>query len=368
MSSIVEISAATPSVVCDAENTAKHVVNVHNISGHKLRVGARIVADDGTNAQWLGPIVVPGKEELHEWVLDAEQTIQLTVPISAKDAAPGKYTFRVEIYSSDAPSEDFTTGDGIAFEVTKQEPEPAPTPKPFPWMLVIVAVVVGLLLLGGGGWLIYNAMSYTQVPDLSDLSLDEAKKEIAANKLVVGNVTSRHEGDKPKNTVIDQHPPADSKIKKGRVVNLVTESGTPVPITPRVHKEGRFTLEPNKVADLDDGRLGSAGDADIKLKMINITSFILVNMNGAKIMNMGDRTITYADCKGVNYRTNSGIPLRTMTARTSLCVKTSKGRFSALRVQKIAGPPKLGISFTTWEKRLTVIPGLHAPVLHGIGN
>lgn len=225
MSSIVEISAATVSVVCDTNGAAQHVVNVHNITDRKLRVGARIITDGATQSRWLGAITVKGKEGQHEWDIDAGETIQVTVPIAANEAAPGKYTFRVEVYSTDAPSEDFTTGDGIAFEVAEQKPEPIPTPKPFPWMIVIVAVLVGLLVLGGGGWAIYNALTYTHVPDLRKQPVEKAKQMIEESGLVVGNVTTLNKGEQPKNTVLTQKPLPDAKVKKQSRVQLILDSG-----------------------------------------------------------------------------------------------------------------------------------------------
>ncbi len=356
MSSIVEISAATVSVVCDANGAAQHVVNVHNISGRKLRVGARAVVDGETKAQWIGPIAVQGKEGQQEWDLDADQTIQLTIPITANDAAQGKYTFRIEVYSTDAPSEDFTTGDGIAFEVAEPKPVSTPTAKPFPWAIVIAAVIVALLVLGGGGWAIYNAKTKTRVPDLSDLLLDDAKKMIVANELAVGEVTSKHEGDKPKNTVIDQTPDADEKVKKGETVNLVIESGTATVTPPRVHKQGRFNIRQTFLADLDAGVEGSNG-ADFWFEAVTATERFLVPRNGSKLVRMGNRTLSYGDCLRANFGT-ARIPLQTLPAGTTLCARTNEGRISAFRVENNVGPSPgvLTISFTTWEKRIQIMP------------
>lgn len=372
MSSIVEISAATLSVECDASGAAQHVVNVHNISGKKLRVGGRIIADEPTNAEWLGPITAQGKENQHEWDLDADQTIQLTIPIAAENASPGKYTFRVEVYSTESPSEDFTTGDGIAFEVVEQKSEPKPTPKPFPWAIVIVAVIVGLLILGGGGWAIYNATSYTHVPDLVNESLDDAKLMIEEEGLVVGDVTSRHEGDKPKDTVIDQKPDPEEKVKKGSLVQLVTESGTstPVtPVTPGIHKQGRFTVRQTWHGDLDTGAESNNG-ADFWFQAATATERFLVPKNGAKFVRMGSRVPKYADCKGASFSTNK-IAIQTLSAGTSVCAMTSEGRVSAFRVLSNVGPSpgKLNISFTTWKKRLIRIPRFPVqPIRPLIGN
>jgi hypothetical protein len=358
MSSIVEISAATPSVACDAKGVAQHVVNVHNISGRKLRVGARIVADGDTKAQWFGAIAAPGKEQQSEWDLAVDQTIQLTIPIAAKDAAPAKYTFRIEIYSTDMPSEDFTTGDGIAFEVSPPEPDKEPAKGGgIPWWVILIIVLVGLAVVGGGGWAIYAAMSKTHVPDVMGLSLEEAKKLIEEKKLQVGTVKSEHRGNQPKNTVIDQVPDADEKVKKGTAVDLVTEKGAaPQPVTPAVHKRGRFNVRQTWMADLDEGSEVSNG-ADFWFEAVTATERYLVPRNGAQMVRMGSQAVDYKACTNASLAT-ARIRLQSLPAGTFLCARTNQGRISAVRVENNVGPSPgvLTISFTTWEKPLIIMP------------
>lgn len=368
MSSIVEISAATPSVACDAKGAAQHVVNVHNISGRKLRVGARIVTDGSTKAQWFGAITAPGKEQQNEWDLAVDQTIQLTIPIAAKDAAPAKYTFRIEIYSTEMPSEDFTTGDGIAFEVPPPEPDKKPdSGGGLPWWAILLIVLLALAVLGGGGWGIYVATSKTRVPDVMGLSLDEAKKLIEDKKLQVGKVTQEHRGDQPKNTVLEQSPDADAKVKKGTAVNLVTEKGAPQQVTPAVHKRGRFNVRQTWMADLDEGSEVSNG-ADFWFEAVTATERYLVPRNGAQLVRAGTQAVDYKACTEAPLAT-ARIPLQSLPAGTFLCARTNQGRISAVRVENNVGPSPgvLTISFTTWEKPLLIMP-IAPSRLHIIGQ
>ncbi len=232
MSSIVEISAATTSVVCDASGKAQHVVNVHNISGKKLRVGARVVVDGDTKAAWVGPITLSGKDQQNEWDLAVDQTLQLTVPVAAKEAAPGKYTFRVEIYSTEAPSEDFTTGDGIAFEVVSNPPPP-PSPNSHWWIYVVIAAVA-LAVLGGGGYGLYAWLSKTQVPELVGKTQDDAEKLIADAHLTVGEVTKERRGEQIKGSVAGQSIDPGAKVKKKTAVDLIIDEGAPLVAVPNV--------------------------------------------------------------------------------------------------------------------------------------
>ena len=234
MSSIVEISAATTSVSCDAKGAAQHVINVHNISGRKLRVGARIVVDGATKAEWIGAATLSGKEQQNEWELAVDQTIQLTIPINAAGAAAGKYAFRVEVYSTDAPSEDFTTGDGIGFEVADT---PAPTPQPekkgVPWW-VFVIIAVAVLALAGGGWGLYALFSKATVPELVGKTQADAETMIKDAKLKVGEVTSERRGEQVKGSVAEQSLEPGSKVKKDTAVNLVIDDGAPLVPVPNV--------------------------------------------------------------------------------------------------------------------------------------
>ena len=61
MASIVEIQAATTSVTCDEKGNGEHVISIHNTTGRKLRIGARIHVDDPAKAEWIGNPVLQAK-------------------------------------------------------------------------------------------------------------------------------------------------------------------------------------------------------------------------------------------------------------------------------------------------------------------
>lgn len=218
MASIVEIKAATPSVTCDDSGAAEHVINVHNTSGQRLRIGVRVHVEEPTEEKWIGQAFDPKEKDETEWDIDPDETLQLTVPINATGAEPGTYTFRVEVYSTDAPSEDHTIGDGIAFEVKAEIPEPEEKePGKFPWWIVIVVAV--LVIAGIAGGIIYYFVSTTSVPDVIGKPRAEAVEMIESASLVVGAET-REMSEEPANSVLDQDP-LEGRVKKGTTVDLV---------------------------------------------------------------------------------------------------------------------------------------------------
>ncbi len=60
-----------------------------------------------------------------------------------------------------------------------------------------------------------------RMPDLRGLPLLAARRAIADAGCVAGTVTYRRHADEPPNTIVDQEPPAGTRIRKGARVELV---------------------------------------------------------------------------------------------------------------------------------------------------
>lgn len=355
MASIVEIRAATTSVACDEKGKAQHVINIHNTSGRKLRIGARVHVDPPTEERWIGGIFLPANEQQQEWDLDPDKTIQLTVPINAKGAEPGTYTFKVEVYSTEAPSEDYSTGDGIAFEVKQKAPDEKPVEKKaFPWWIIIV--VVAVLVVGGLSWWAIAHFTKPKVPDVEGLTRTEAVEAITAAELVLGAVTHGESEDQPPDTVLDQKPDAGKRVTKGSRVHIVVVQADTVPTVPPVHKQGSFTVRQTWMGDLDSGVETQTG-ADFWFQAETATRRYLAPRNGAVFRRMGSTQADYAACKDATY-SSGRIDVNLLPTGTWVCAKTNEGRISAFRITSAIGasPGRMSISFTTWQKPLTVRP------------
>ena len=365
MGSIVEIRAATTSVVCDENGVAQHVINVHNTSGGKLRIGARTHVESPAKASWIGDVYLPANEQQQEWDLDPDKTIQLTVPIQAGDADPGTYTFKVEVYSTEAPSEDYTTGDGIAFEVQAKEPEPKPEEKkPFPWWIIIV--IVAVLLVGGLSWWAIAHFSKPKVPDVEGLPKTEAVQAIQAADLKVGDVTGEVSEDKPADTVLRQKPPADKRVPKDTAVHLIVAQAdaAPEPTAPGIHKQGTFSVRQTWSGDFDTGAETSDG-SDFWFLAETATRRFLQPKNGAVFRLMGNSQPDYFACKDASY-SSGRIHTDQLRPGVWVCGKTSDGRVTAFTFTSNIGasPGIMRIRYTTWKKPLIVVP--MRPVLEGV--
>ena len=143
--SIVSITAVTNHVEC-ADGHAEHVFTIRNTTGGPLRIGSKVLVDTPAQSEWL-QIDGPAERDLGENAAD-----QLTVRIHVGDDVPsGQYTYRLLIFSTRSPGEQFTEGETVAFEVPQRATASVKkSPARCSWCIP-VAIAAGVLLLGGLG-------------------------------------------------------------------------------------------------------------------------------------------------------------------------------------------------------------------------
>lgn len=122
------------------------------------------------------------------------------------------------------------------------------------------------------------------------------------------------------------------------------------PETPRTHRTGALDIPQTYMADLDKGRVATAG-ADIWFQAKTARDRYITPRNGAKIGVAGRRSVNLRGCKSMRLSSRS-IPLSSVPVGTYVCVKTDQGRYSQFRVNRDAGrsPGTLHIGYTTWKK------------------
>ena len=125
--------------------------------------------------------------------------------------------------------------DGPGGGVGGPTPPPWPAPEPTgggtsPW--VWVSGLLGLLVLAVAAYLLYQVLSGTAtappveqvaVPDFVGRTLDEART--AADTLGLQLVTTTQQSDRPVGTILDQQPPANTKVDKGSQVTVTVATG-----------------------------------------------------------------------------------------------------------------------------------------------
>jgi eukaryotic-like serine/threonine-protein kinase len=94
-------------------------------------------------------------------------------------------------------------------------------------LLAIVIIVV--ILLTGVSMVLSRVTRHGEsltVPDITGLRVDDAMKILTTKKLKVMVLDSMFFEDKPKNSVLDQNPSPQSKVKEGRVVYITINSSS----------------------------------------------------------------------------------------------------------------------------------------------
>lgn len=69
------------------------------------------------------------------------------------------------------------------------------------------------------------------VPDLTGLTVDQAKQRLKDMGLVLGKITTQEDTSKPDGTILSQSPSGDSKINKGQIVDVVVNKLSPKKVT-----------------------------------------------------------------------------------------------------------------------------------------
>lgn len=226
MARIVTITQPADTVRCGPDGRAEYVFTIHNISDAALRVGAQIQVDEPTQKSWLN-IQGPSERDLGENASE-QITVQAQVP---PDTDPGKYKFRLLVYSVRRPGEDYTEGETVALEVPPKEkkPEPAPPPRKFPWW--IPAAVVAVLLIGGIiGWLLWP--KGIEVPSVVGKPLAEARTILQDAGLEIATPIDRQQTDElSPDMVLNQDPEAGTLTEQDKAIHLtVAEKPAPQPV------------------------------------------------------------------------------------------------------------------------------------------
>jgi hypothetical protein len=211
------ITAAAPSVRLDDDRTGAATFTVSNTAAEAIRAEARIWTKQPEASSWMR---IDGLAE-QEFPPGASR--QFTVRFTPPATVPaGSYAFRVDLISRERPDDDSAMGQVATVEV----PPPPVTPKPrtrFPWWLLVVAVVV--LVVAGLVIRACTAPGQVTVPNVVGRNLDAARAALERANLTPGAVTTREGSGEPVNTVLEQVPAADSKVREGDRVDLVVAVG-----------------------------------------------------------------------------------------------------------------------------------------------
>lgn len=221
MTSIVTIQSIDEDLIqVDTNGRGEKSFTVTNLSGDSLRMGLQCQFENEAQKDWAKPRGDVERE------LGDQGSDQILVDITApKDAAPGKYEFKLLCFKTQSPNLDFTVSDSIYIEVP--EPEPEEEKKPFRWWIPITVAVV-VLLIGGGilTWVLWPS----NMPDVVGKPVDEAIATLEEKGLLKANIdiVEEHSGGVAEGEVRTQEPKPEEKLedKKELKVHLVVEAFT----------------------------------------------------------------------------------------------------------------------------------------------
>jgi PASTA domain len=208
MAHLFDVTAASETVNLH-EGKGQVAFTASNVSGRALRGRAVLVAKDATLKPWLSLSVEPEQD------FAPGATKQFTVTVkAAAGAKPGKYTARLDLVSVENPDEDYTQGPTVAVVVLEASAAPK---KKFPYWIFAVAALF-LIILAGGLWYVLSPKKIS-VPDVTRISVDDAKQKLAKAKLKEADTQQMTTGT-PAGQVISQQPVAGTSVEEGTTVTL----------------------------------------------------------------------------------------------------------------------------------------------------
>jgi beta-lactam-binding protein with PASTA domain len=92
---------------------------------------------------------------------------------------------------------------------------------------LLVLIIIVVLIITGVSLVLKNTTRHGEsltVPDITGLKMEDAERVLAEKKLKFIITDSMFFEDKPKNSVLDQNPSPQSKVKEGRIVYIVLNS------------------------------------------------------------------------------------------------------------------------------------------------
>jgi len=139
------ITPGVPSLSLSPSRRGQFSFTVTNNLGRAVRIQASVRPDGATEAKWLS---IEGAAEQD---LGPTETQTFIVQVQVPDGVPaGEQRFRLLVASVARPDDEYDASPPVAFTI------PAGDRPPFPWW--IAAVAGGILLIAGGGFLVFRAL------------------------------------------------------------------------------------------------------------------------------------------------------------------------------------------------------------------
>ncbi len=223
MASAFTITTASNNLTLDkSQRVASVTYTVTNSSGQEVhgRAALATVPDNAPHLAWLA---IDGESE-RPFIIGATEQYRVTISAPA-DAAPGNYTFRLNMVATHNPDETFSAGPTM----TITAPEAKAATGKFPiWIIPVI-----LLVLAGIAAAVFLATrsKAVAVPDVVGLSEEAAGTEIAGVGLGIGRIGEENSAQEV-GRIARSAPSAGTEVPKNSNVDLYLSSGLPATPTP----------------------------------------------------------------------------------------------------------------------------------------
>jgi beta-lactam-binding protein with PASTA domain len=193
-----------------AQGRGEFAFTVTNMSGKAITARARITAKDPSQLSWYK--IQDDPQRNYPGVKGVEKfTVQIAAPATA---APGTYSFHLDVISIENPDELFTIGPAVSVEV------PQPVKKQPMKLWPILAGLAAVIVIGLALWYFLRQKT---VPNFVGLSQTAADAQAQSANLKIGQITWQRTGKQVANTVLSQTPAADAAFPADGTLNLVLE-------------------------------------------------------------------------------------------------------------------------------------------------
>jgi beta-lactam-binding protein with PASTA domain len=214
-------TTATELIKINPDGRTAVVFTVTNTAPRPVRGIAKAKALNNSKQEWLK---VEGETE-RDFAPGGTQ--QLTVNFNAQGAAPGTYSFRLDIASSANPDEDFSESPPVAIEIAEIK---QPAKKKLSIWIWLIPVILGVILIGGLIiWLVPRDTSY-KLSSVAGLNEIDARERLEKDfkysvKCATVSIKTENNDDIKKGLVIRSDPEAGAKVRVGDAVTIYVSEG-----------------------------------------------------------------------------------------------------------------------------------------------
>ncbi len=217
------ISTSSSIVKSKSEGRTTILYSVTNQSGRSIEGLASV------NAGSISDLIRLHDDDATEYLFQTGETRDYRLLIDdASSIDAGGYPVRLDMTGTENPDELYVEGPTVSLQVEGLEPEES---KGLKWWVILLLVLGIIAVIGGGAWAIIaltnkdKPTEVAMVPQLANLEMDEALKQLRGIGFVSDSVQFVHNANVPVYSVVNSLPPKDAEVAIDSVIILRVSKG-----------------------------------------------------------------------------------------------------------------------------------------------